>query len=192
LLTVAPAHFRPGKQRITSIEEDQYICPWDVEHSPNPVIFPWLLDTKETEKEMVHESCETLQFMAMSTSQSLQTASSLNAANGSSSASPTEYTTSPPDSDRSIDSSNDVEQAPPDSPREVVSPLIITPSEKAKAVSSLQCDVCQIIHETQGQLKYVPLKFICNLTPTDQPLACISTASTVGDIVANTAIRPFR
>jgi hypothetical protein len=156
---VAPAHFRPGKQSVSSNEEEQYICPWDVEHSPNPVIFPWLRNTKLTEKKMVDESCEALQVMAMSTTQSPQAASSLNAGctftDEPSLGTPTEYTSSPPSSYHTHESPEDMGQTPSLSPREAASPLTRIPPGKAEALSNLQCDVCQTTYETQGQLKWV-------------------------------------
>jgi uncharacterized Zn-finger protein len=115
---------------------------------------------------MDDESCEALQVMAMTASPSVKASSLSNATSTSvdeaSPRTPTEYTSSPTNSDHSLESPHglDIAQAPSVSSDDAASPVNTTPPEKAKAPSDIQCEVCQTTYDTQGQLKYVkPFSF---------------------------------
>ncbi|KAF1828316.1 hypothetical protein BDW02DRAFT_603512 [Decorospora gaudefroyi] len=153
LLTVAPAHFRPGKQKITSIAEEQFISPWDVEHSPNPVIFPWL--QKCASKGSSGERSESLQAMAKAISPAPQAGFLADApcpsADEPSSESPTQYTSSGPKSDKSSETPETRQQIQVGSPRDAESSIASSPAGQAS--SPLQCNTCQTTYKSPGQLK---------------------------------------
>ncbi|KAI4947102.1 hypothetical protein J4E86_008726 [Alternaria arbusti] len=153
LLTVAPAHFGWARQAATSSVDEQYISPWDAEHTPNPVIFPWLQKKRPFQNDINSESSERLQVMAMSnTSSPLLVSpagpSSYAQADNPFLDSPTEYTSSPPDSEQSYEPS---ETALRDRP---ASNQLSDQAPNFDGSSSLyRCDTCQTTYHSQGQLK---------------------------------------
>ncbi|KAG9187606.1 hypothetical protein G6011_05477 [Alternaria panax] len=155
LLTVAPAHIGWTRQRFTSTEdEEQYISPWEVEHTPNPVIFPWLQRKRLPGDDIGGESCEKLQVMTISSTTSPLIA--VSAAEGSTRKPtdnpfldpPAEYTSSLPDSETSYESSETAlrKHTAPDKLDDAAQPHV-------QSSSLYRCDTCQTIYHSQGQLK---------------------------------------
>jgi hypothetical protein len=154
LLTVAPAHLGWARQKATlTTDEDQYISPWEVEHTPNPVIFPWLQKKRPIHNDVDSDSSERLQVMAMTT-----TSSPLLISQAGPSAyaqaenpfldSPTEYTSSPPDSEKSYEP---VETPPRGCPASDQLTDSVQTSDRSSDV--FRCDACQTTYPSQGQLK---------------------------------------
>ncbi|RYO61133.1 hypothetical protein AA0116_g5880 [Alternaria tenuissima] len=155
LLTVAPAHIGWARQRVTSTEdEEQCISPWAVEHTPNPVIFPWLQRQQLPRDNVNDENCETLQVMTMpSTTSPLLAVSTVEGSTPGHAEnpfldSPAEYTSSPPDSDKSYASSETTSRkhAAPDQSNDAAQPPV-------HPLSTYRCDTCQTTYHSQGQLK---------------------------------------
>lgn len=140
---------------MTSTEdEEQCISPWAVEHTPNPVIFPWLQRQQLPRDNVNDENCETLQVMTMSSTTSPLLA--VSTVEGSTPGhaenpfldSPAEYTSSPPDSDKSYASSETTSRkhAAPDQSNDAAQPPV-------HPLSTYRCDTCQTTYHSQGQLK---------------------------------------
>ncbi|EOA83137.1 uncharacterized protein SETTUDRAFT_33460 [Exserohilum turcica Et28A] len=113
LLTVAPAHLGWARQRITPAgNEEQCISPWDAEHAPNPVIFPWLQKRglgPSTSRDA--GSGQSLQVMTITSSSTRPTWSSSEgttrvSADDTFLDSPTEYTSSSRNSEKSCELSD--------------------------------------------------------------------------------------
>ncbi|CAG5178322.1 uncharacterized protein ALTATR162_LOCUS8642 [Alternaria atra] len=154
LLTVAPAHIGWARQKVTSAEdEEQYISPWDAEHTPNPVIFPWLQRKQLSEDNINGKNCERLQVMTMSSTSSPLIA--VSPVEGSKHApienpfldSPTEYTSSPPDSEKFYEPSEMVSR------KHTASDQLDDAAQPSDHSSCLyRCDTCQTSYHSQGQL----------------------------------------
>ncbi|KAJ6208070.1 hypothetical protein PSV09DRAFT_2422791 [Bipolaris maydis] len=158
LLTVAPAHLGWARQRVSGTnDEEQCISPWDAEHAPNPVIFPWLQKRGAMSRSIDSESSkESLQTVALTSMSTPRTSSPSEAATRVSSDdpfldSPIEYTGSSRNSEKSCELSDAVRDGRGESaqPCDADAPAS---AQSGKTAGSYDCDACQTTYSTKGQL----------------------------------------
>lgn len=169
---------------------EQCISPWDAEHAPNPVIFPWLKKGNLTPANVNFESRQSLQPMTRTNSSTPGTSSPSEvathiSANEESFSYQRECTYSSGSSETSCEF-----DAGPEGRERSVQPReadALASKSSDKKPSSYYCDVCQTKFATQGKLKYVDLGILDANPRTNGAAACTSTASIADAIIASIA-----